>query len=99
VPAAVLIDGVVIPRQLDTWVAIGYFALVATALAYLIFYRVLAVAGSGNVMLCTLMVAPVAIVLGALFRHEALAPQSYAGFGLLALGLMVLNGRILRRRA
>jgi hypothetical protein len=53
-------------------------------------------AGSGNAMLCTLMIAPVAIMLGALVRGEALAPNAYAGFALLAFGLMILDGRILR---
>ena len=32
-------------------------------------------------------------------RDEALAPQAYAGFALLALGLLVLDGRILARAA
>ncbi|RVV99879.1 DMT family transporter [Mesobaculum littorinae] len=74
--------------------AIAYYALVATALAYLLYYRVLAAAGAGNVTLCTLMIPPVAITLGALVRGERLAPLALAGFGLLALGLLVLNGRL-----
>lgn len=96
IPAAWLIEG---PIRFDlsarTWSAIGYYAIVATALAYLLYYRVLSMAGAGNLMLCTLLVAPVAIVLGAVFRQEALAPQSYIGFGILALGLMILSGRLL----
>jgi drug/metabolite transporter (DMT)-like permease len=78
--------------------AIVYYALVATALAYLLYYRVLAMAGSGNLLLCTLLVAPIAIVLGAVFRNEALGPTSYLGFSLLALGLLILDGRLFRRR-
>ncbi len=84
-----------------TVIALGYAALVATALAYLLYYRVLALAGSGNTMLATLLVAPVAIVAGALVLGETLAPRAYAGFALVALGLAVLDGRIwdrVRRR-
>ncbi|WP_425046585.1 DMT family transporter [Primorskyibacter sp. S87] len=92
-PAAWLIDG---PISLDleprTWMAIGYYAIVATAGAYLLYYRILAKAGSGNLMVVTLLIPPVAITLGALVRDEALLPQAYVGFVLLALGLMVLNG-------
>ncbi len=74
-----------------TWGAIAYYAAVATALAYLLYYRVLAVAGSGNLMLVTLLIPPVAITLGALVRDETLAPTAYLGFALLAAGLTVLG--------
>ncbi|MGV6813350.1 MAG: DMT family transporter [Brevirhabdus sp.] len=77
-----------------TWAAITYYALGATAFAYLLYYRVLAMAGSGNLMLVTLMIVPFAVSLGAVVRHETLAPQAYVGFGLLALGLVVLDGRV-----
>ena len=96
VPAALVLDGPVLPARAETWLAIGYYALVATAFAYLLYFRVLAMAGSGNLMLCTLLVAPVAIVLGAWVRAETLAPTVYLGFALLATGLAVLDGRLLR---
>jgi len=76
-----------------TWGAIAYYALGATAFAYLLYYRVLAMAGSGNLMLVTLLIVPFAVTLGALVRHESLAPPALVGFGLLALGLIVLDGR------
>jgi drug/metabolite transporter (DMT)-like permease len=79
-----------------TWAAIVYFALASTALAYLLYYRVLAMAGPANLLLCTLMIPPVAILLGAAARGEALAPQAFAGFALLACGLLILDGRVLR---
>ena len=81
-----------------TWTAIAYYALAGTALAYLLYYRVLAMAGSGNLLLCTLMIPPVAIVLGALVRGEELHASAYGGFALLAMGLLVLDGRLLRPR-
>lgn len=96
IPAALWLDGPVLPRQADTWLAIGYYGIVATALAFLLYFRALALAGSGNTMLCTLLVAPVAIVLGAVVLDEQLPADVYAGFGLLALGLAILDGRLLR---
>ena len=98
VPLALAIDGA--PRldlSLTTWAAISYYAVIATACAYLLYYRILAMAGSGNLMICTLLVSPVAIVLGALVLGEELAPRAYAGFTLLSLGLLVLDGRILAK--
>ena len=97
-PAAFVIEG---PPDLalgtGTILAIAYYALAATALAYLLYYRVLAMAGSGNLMLCTLVIPPIAIVLGAIFLGETLQPQAFAGFGLLAMGLIILDGRAWRR--
>jgi len=80
-----------------TWAAIGYYALIATALAYLLYYRILAMAGSGNLMLVTLLIPPIAIVLGALVLGEDLPLRAYAGFAILAAGLLILDGRVLRR--
>ncbi|MCP3972298.1 MAG: DMT family transporter [Rhodobacteraceae bacterium] len=98
-PAALILEG---PPDLSlrpgTLISIAYFALAGTALAYLLYYRVLAMAGSANLMLCTLMIPPVAIVLGALVLGEALRPEAFIGFAILALGLVVLDGRIFRRR-
>jgi drug/metabolite transporter (DMT)-like permease len=51
-------------------------------------------AGSGNLMLVTLMIPPVAILLGAVVLGEALPPHAYPGFALLALGLLIIQGRI-----
>ena len=98
VPLAWMIDG---PIRLDlaprTMLAIAYYALGATAVAYLLYYRVLALAGSGNLMLVTLMIAPIAIVLGALVLGETLPPNAYKGFALLALGLVIIDGRVIDR--
>ncbi len=89
------------PLTLDlaarTWGAIGYYALIATALAYLLYYRVLGMAGSGNLMICTLMIPPVAIALGATVLGEDLPLRAYIGFGILTIGLIILDGRLLTR--
>jgi drug/metabolite transporter (DMT)-like permease len=98
VPTAWVIEGpLTLALAPQTWGAILYYAVIATALAYLLYYRVLAMAGSGNVMLCTLMIAPIAIILGALVLDESLDPQAYLGFALLSVGLIILDGRLLRR--
>ena len=98
-PLAWVLEGpVTLALEPRTMAAIGYYAILGTALAYLLYYRILAMAGSGNLMLVTLMIAPFGIVLGALILGEALRPAAYGGFALLALGLLVLNGRIWRPR-
>ncbi len=76
--------------------AIGYYAVVATALAYLLYYRILAMAGSGNLILVTLLIPAVAITLGALFLGESLSPRAFAGLALIALGLVTIDGRVFK---
>lgn len=82
-----------------TVAAIAYYALVVTAGAYLIYYAIINLAGAGNATLVTLLIVPVAVALGALVRAETLPLSAYLGFGLIALGLVVIDGRLLRRRA
>jgi len=98
VPVALLLEG---PPSLShmpaTWAALAYLAVMATATAYLLYYRILVVAGSGNLMLVTLLVAPVAIALGTIVLGEDLRPQAYMGFALLAFGLIILDGRLIAR--
>lgn len=102
IPLALQVDGVPdFDYATTTWGAIIYSSVFATALAYLLYYRVLEMAGSGNLMLVTLTITPVAIILGARVLDEALPRQAYIGFALLAAGLLVIDGRIVhhwRRR-
>ncbi|MGI9369723.1 MAG: DMT family transporter, partial [Ruegeria sp.] len=91
-PITLATDGMpTLMLPLETWLAVGYYSLVATAGAYLLYYRVLSMAGSGNVLLVTLIVPPVAIILGAAMRGETLPQNAFVGFGVLAFGLLVLN--------
>jgi drug/metabolite transporter (DMT)-like permease len=71
--------------------AVLYLALVASALAYRIFYTILDEAGAGNIGLVTLLIAPVAVILGALLYAETLPPQAFAGLALITGGLIVMN--------
>ncbi len=98
VPAALLIDGMPSFALSATAVgAIAYYVIFATAGAYLLYYRIIAAAGAANAMIVTLLIPPVSIVLGALVLKESLSPNVYAGLALLALGLIILDGRALSR--
>ena len=96
-PLAVWIEGPLsLDLELQTWGAIAYYAIIATAGAYLLYYRVLAAAGASNLLLVTLVIPPVSIMLGALVLGEALGPNAISGFVCLAIGLLILDGRVLR---
>ncbi len=99
-PLSWVIDGPLpMMMSVTTWGAVLYYALVATALAYLLYYRILKAAGSGNLMLVTLIIPPIAIFLGAWLRDETIPTLAYFGLGLLALGLLILDGRVFKRRS
>jgi len=96
VPAALLHEGMpdLAAYHAPTWAALAYAGFVASAVAFLCYYRTLRLAGAGNVSLVTLMIAPVSVVVGAFLFDESLTLADYAGFGLLATGLMVIDGRL-----
>lgn len=71
--------------------------LVSTALAYAVFFRIIAIAGGGNAMLVTFLIPPVAILLGVAFLGEALLPRHLGGLALILAGLVLIDGRLFRR--
>ena len=80
---------------LTAWGAIVALALLCTAFGYVLYFRLIETSGATNALLVTLLVPPVAILLGGLFLGEHLAPQDFAGLVLIALGLAAIDGRLL----
>lgn len=80
----------------DVIAAVLFLALAATALAYVLFFRILTLAGS-NVMLVTFLVPVSAVLLGALLLGERLEPRHWVGMALIMLGLTAIDGRLWRR--
>ena len=68
-------------------------ALLSTAVAYILFFRLLASAGATNLMLVTLLVPVSAILLGVTILDERLDPEHFAGMALIGLGLAAIDGR------
>jgi drug/metabolite transporter (DMT)-like permease len=71
-------------------------AIFSTALAYIVYFRILASAGATNVLLVTLLVPATSVILGALFLRERLAAHQFVGFALIAVGLAFIDGRLPR---
>ena len=96
-PLALYIDGTTqLDLQISTWSAIIALAVIFTSLSYLLYFNILNWAGSGNLMLVTLLIPPFAITLGVLVLGERLAPISLVGFAFIALGLIIIDGRVIR---
>ena len=71
--------------------------VVSTALAYRIYFRVLASAGATNAVLVTFLVPVSAILLGVIVLGERPGWNAYAGMALIFIGLTALDGRLLTR--
>jgi drug/metabolite transporter (DMT)-like permease len=74
------------------------FAIAAfcTALAYVVYFRILSSAGATNVLLVTLLAPATSVVLGALFLDERLLARQFLNFALIAIGLAFIDGRLRR---
>ena len=84
-----------LPTSLAAWGSVAMLALVCSAAAYILFFRLIERAGATNSLLVTLLVPPVAIVAGALAFGEQLGLNQLAGLLLIGFGLIVIDGRLL----
>lgn len=80
-----------------TVAALAGLALLSTALAYWLYFRLLAAAGPVNLLLVTLVIPVFALLLGTAVLGERLGAQHLAGMALIAAGLALIDGRWLRR--
>jgi drug/metabolite transporter (DMT)-like permease len=82
--------------HLVTWGAVLGVALVSTAPAYVLYFRILAAAGATNLLLVTFLAPVSAILLGALVLGETLQPRHFVGMALIGGGLAFIDGRLPR---
>jgi drug/metabolite transporter (DMT)-like permease len=80
------------PSSHVVWAILSLAAL-STALAYILFFEIMAKAGSSNVMLVTLLIPFSSIALGAMYLSETLSLQQILGGLIIGLGLLVIDGR------
>jgi drug/metabolite transporter (DMT)-like permease len=79
-----------------TWAALLGLALLSTAMAYIIYFRLLATAGATNLLLVTFLIPVSALLLGTSILGERLASTDFIGMACIALGLAAIDGRALR---
>jgi len=71
-------------------------AAISTAMAYLLYFRILASAGATNVLLVTFLIPVSALLLGIGVLREVIKVLEFAGMGCIFLGLIVIDGRVLK---
>ncbi len=95
VPVALIVDQ---PWRLDmpggdVWAAVGVLAFLCSALAYVLYFKLIGSAGATNASLVTLLVPAFAIFMGVTLLGETFELEQALGLGLIATGLLVLDGR------
>jgi drug/metabolite transporter (DMT)-like permease len=99
VPLALLVDQpwTLAMPHIETWEAMAGLAILSTALAYNLFFRILASAGATNISLVTFLVPVSAILLSSFFLSEHLEAKHFLGMALIAAGLAAIDGRLLAK--
>jgi drug/metabolite transporter (DMT)-like permease len=73
------------------------FAVICSVFAYLLYFKILETTGAGNLLICTIIVPPSAILLEVLVLDEVIGMRELVGLLIVTVGMVVLDGRLLRR--
>lgn len=98
-PFALLIDAplsLIVNADTVYWVAMIALALFSTALAYILYFRLIASAGATNAALVTFLIPISAIALGTVFLNEPFELLQALGMAVIMIGLFVIDGRLFR---
>ena len=100
IPIALSVDGApsLSAISLTSILALLGLGVVSTAIAYILFFKILESAGAVNVSLVTLLIPISAILLGVFILQERLEVIHLIGMGLIAIGLSFVDGRLWRSR-
>ncbi|MBT4043969.1 MAG: DMT family transporter [Rhodospirillaceae bacterium] len=81
-----------IPSMQAMAALVGVAAL-STALAYILYFRILATAGATNLLLVTFLIPVSAIFLGLTLLNEVLLAKHFLGMAMIGFGLAAIDGR------
>ena len=71
-------------------------ALVNTALAYFVYFKMVATVGVTYISLVTFLISIIALMLCSGFLNESVTAKALAGMVIIALGLVAIDGRLSR---
>lgn len=81
------------------WGSLIGIAVLSTAFAYILYFRILQRVDPTDLMLVTFLVPISALILGLLFLHEPIKPQDFGGMAMIGLSLAAIDGRPMDRLA
>ena len=95
IPLAALVDRpwALPPPSAGAWAALAGIGLFGTAIAYILFFRLMRTAGPTNLVLVTLLAPVSALLLGAAFLNETVTLHALGGMAVIGLSLAAIDGR------
>ncbi len=97
VPIALLFSGAPVITRPETWGALLGIGVFSTSFSFLLVYWLLPKVGATNLSLNTFITPISAILLGVLVLNESLLPAHIAGIIVIFIGLVFIDGRLVRR--
>ena len=82
--------------HLDAILSVIALAVFSTALAYMLFFRLLANIGATNTSLVTFLIPISSLLLGFVFLDETFGTVQILGMVLIAAGMATIDGRLLQ---
>lgn len=100
VPLALLFStpAAIAAASTQSWWAILGLAVLSTAIAYIVFFRIVERAGPAVVMLVTMLIPVSAILMGHVVLDEVLSARELFGAIIIGAALLVIDGRIMAWR-
>ncbi len=98
-PIAALTEGAPAALSFEAWIALAIIGFILTSAAFIAMYWVLPRVGPTNITLPTLIAPTSALTLGVLVLGEPLAVSHLAGLTAILFGLLLIDGRLFRKRA
>ncbi len=96
-PLALWQEGLPHVTRVETWASLLMIGFVLTSAAFIVFYWLLPKVGPTNISTVTLIAPVSALVLGTWVLKEALRPEHMLGMAAILVGLLLIDGRIVRR--
>ena len=81
----------------ESWLAVGALALLSTASAYILYFRILASAGATNLLLVTFLIPLSSMLLGMGILGERVETLGFYGMAVIFAGLILIDGRLIKR--
>jgi drug/metabolite transporter (DMT)-like permease len=97
IPVALLFSGAPVITRAETWGALIGIGVFSTSFSFLLVYWLLPKVGATNLSLNTFITPISAILLGVLVLHESFLPVHVAGIVVIFLGLVFIDGRLVKR--
>ena len=98
IPIALLFSGIPVITRAETWGALFAIGTFSTSVSFLLVYWLLPRVGATNLSLNTFITPISAILLGVLVLRERLEVAHLVGIVVIFIGLIFMDGRLVRRR-